>query len=63
MPFVAMGKIGGSFRNECNNKLNSAPFPFTVNVDEWMKSANLLSPNDVETGGIVAFQLLTIDPH
>lgn len=36
--------------------INSLIFFFflsTVNVDEWMKSANSLSPNDMDTGEFV----------
>ena len=31
-----------------------------VNVDEWLKSANSLSPNDMEAGKIFSLQLLCI---
>ena len=33
---------------------------FAVNVDEWLKSANSLSPNDMEAGKIFLLQLFCI---
>ena len=33
---------------------------FVVNVDEWLKSANSLSPNDMEAGEIFVFNIIYI---
>ena len=33
---------------------------FAVNVDEWLKSANSLSPNGIEAGKIFLLQLFCI---
>ena len=40
--------------------MNSMCVIFAVNVDEWMKSANSLSPNDMEAGEISSGLLLII---
>ena len=55
MNFFQMSRVAIEVLFNIRALINSLSFFFlsTVNVDEWMKSANSLSPNDMDTGEFV----------